>query len=319
MKFIITKEYSGHRLDKFITHKLGTFSRSQIQKMIKNGKITVNDKKTTPHNFLKENDEITITRHPERSDGISKKLKLPKFKTITETPDYIVIEKPAGVVVHGALGIKESTLVDAIVKKYPDIKKVYDKKDKCSEIRPGIVHRLDKEASGLMVVARNTKSLNSLKKQFQERKVKKVYYALVDGNIESETGTINTPLLKNKEGLMAARTDAKNEEAREALTTFAVEKRFKNYTLLKVEIHTGRTHQIRAHLKSIGHSIVGDELYVTRSHEGALIKRRKVDRAKLGRIFLHASELGFWNLAKKWQEFKTPLPKELKKFLKEIK
>jgi 23S rRNA pseudouridine1911/1915/1917 synthase len=319
MKYTITIEDAKKRLDKFITEKMSDFSRSQIQKMIKRGEATVNSKPVTPHHFLKENDVIEIGNQKSEAKKKKVKITLPKFKIIAETKDYLVIEKPSGVVTHGASGITEPTLVDAIVKKYPEIEKVYDKKDKGSKNRPGIVHRLDKDASGLMVVAKNTRSLNNLKKQFQDRKVKKVYYALVDGNFEGETGEISTPLLKNKEGLMAARTDVKNGEAKEALTTFAVEKRFKNYTLLKVEIHTGRTHQIRAHMKSIGHSIVGDELYATRCHDGPLIKRRQADRAKLGRIFLHAAELSFFDLTKKWQEFKTPLPKELKTFLEKIK
>jgi 23S rRNA pseudouridine1911/1915/1917 synthase len=329
MKFTITAENLNQRLDKFLTEKLSGFSRSQIQKMIKNGEITVNGKKATPHHFLKESDEVVVLSPAAcGAKDLVTKLKLPKFKVVAETKDYLVIEKPSGVAVHGASGITEPTLADALIKKYPEIKKIKSITPealksrygaKAEKQRQGIVHRLDKDASGLMVVARTTKALKHLKEQFQERKVKKNYYALVEGLIESETGKITTPLQKNKEGLMAARTDANNEEAKEALTTFEVEKRFNNYTLLKVEIHTGRTHQIRAHMKSIGHPVVGDELYATRCHDGPLIKRRVADRAKLGRIFLHAAELGFFDLAKKWQEFKIILPKELKTFLGELK
>jgi 23S rRNA pseudouridine1911/1915/1917 synthase len=338
MKYIITSENVNERLDKFLTSKMSDFSRSQIQKMIKNGEVMVNGAKPSVHRFLKNNDEIEILKYKSLSAivpmniGTKADKKLPKFRIVDETTDYVIIEKPAGVIVHGGQGIKESTLVDALLVKYPEIKKIKDlpavvqhgcrnvevdgaKADK----RHGIVHRIDKEVSGIMVVARNQKSFDDLKKQFKKRKIKKVYFALVDGIFENEEGLISTPLQKNKEGLMTARTDAKNKQAKTALTNFEVIKKFKNHTLLKVQIHTGRTHQIRVHMKSIGHSIVGDKLYATKSHYGAIIKRRISDREKLGRIFLHATELGFFDLTKKWQEYKINLPKELKKFLEGIK
>ncbi len=331
-KYKIIKNQAGKRLDKFLVTKLD-FSRSQIQKLIKENKILVNNKKVIVHYFLKERDEIEI-RNQSRALGIeNREVKnntlLNKIKIIAETENYLVINKPAGLLAHttennSLVDKKEITLVDWLLKKYPEIKNVWDtikslhsngagKKNKTGKIRPGIVHRLDRDVSGLMIIAKTQKAFNHLKKQFQDREIKKIYQALVHNEIETEQGIIKRPIARSKKtGLMISKSTV-DAKAKEAVTEFEVLQKFINYTLLKINLKTGRTHQIRVHFKSIGHSVVGDTLYATRDVK---LKKQKID---LNRIFLCATKLGFIDLEKKWQEFEIKLPQELKNILKELK
>jgi 23S rRNA pseudouridine1911/1915/1917 synthase len=243
---------------------------------------------------------------------------------IFEDDDYLVINKPAGLAVHGGGNIKEETLADLLIARYPKIIKVGD-----DEARPGIVHRLDKEVSGLMVVAKNNDSFASLKAQFQKRDINKQYLALAYGKIGSDDGEINFPIKRSSEGYkMAAmplnavdlltRRSPKSRDtgnisgvfkAKEAITLFKVIKRFVNYTLLEVKIKTGRTHQIRVHFFALGHPLVGDNLYCTKKTK---VKNEKI---KLGRVFLMASQLSFTDLEGKKREFSLKLAPELEAFL----
>ena len=243
---------------------------------------------------------------------------------IFEDDNFLIINKPAGLAVHPGGNIKGETLKDWVIKNFPKIKGVGEDED-----RPGIIHRLDMEVSGLMVVAKTQKSFNHLKKQFQERKVEKEYFALVHGNPAKENDLIDFAIKRSKSGYkMAAipknvedlltRKGPKNRDignldalfkAREAITEFSVVRRFVNYSLLKVRIYTGRTHQIRVHLFAYGHPLVGDPLYYT--------KKTKVKNQKfsLNRIFLFSSKLGFLNLDKKKVDFSLKMPKELEEKL----
>jgi len=296
----------GERLDKFLADKT-KFSRSQIQKMIKEGLILVGEKEALPHYFLKINDEVKITSTKitptEKTIG---NRSLPSFKLniISETPDYLVINKPAGIPVHPDERYKTGTLIQEIAKKYPEIKKIGD-----DSTRPGVVHRLDKDVSGLMVVARTKAMFDYLKNQFEERKIKKEYLALVNGQVQPTEGQISFPLARTKKGLMAARPH--NQEGRPALTEYEVIKNFINFSLVKVNIKTGRTHQIRAHFKAMNHPVVGDDLYK--------VRKQKTDKIPLERIWLHAQTLGFYDLKNDWQEFTTEPPTELTGYLKQIK
>lgn len=243
---------------------------------------------------------------------------------IFEDDDYLVINKPAGLAVHGGGNIKEETLADLLIARYPKIVKVGD-----DEARPGIVHRLDKEVSGLMVVAKNNDSFASLKSQFQKRDINKQYLALAYGKIANDDGEINFPIKRSSEGYkMAAmplnasnlltRRSPKSRDtgniagvfkAKEAITLFKVKKRFINYTFLEVKIKTGRTHQIRVHFFALGHPLVGDNLYCTKKTK---IKNEKIN---LGRVFLMASQLSFNDLEGKKREFSLALAPELEAFL----
>ncbi len=236
-----------------------------------------------------------------------------KYKTIFENNDFIIVDKPAGLLTHGNDHIKELTLADQLLKDYPDIAQVGE--DPC---RPGIMHRLDRHVSGLLVVAKTQTVFDYLKKQFQERTIEKIYIGLVYGKIEKDEDEINFPIQRSAKGYkMAAlpftEKGGKTERGKQAITNFEILKRFINYTLLEIKIKTGRTHQIRAHMAAYGHPIVGDDLYGTKK------TREKNKKINLGRIFLMAAKLSFLDPDGKKQSFKIDLPDELKNFLKNIK
>lgn len=243
---------------------------------------------------------------------------------IFEDKDCLVIIKPAGLPVHGGGNIDETTLADLLIKKYPEIKSVGD-----DQMRPGIVHRLDKEVSGLMVIAKNQASFENLKKQFKKREINKEYIALVHGKLQNDEGEINFPIKRASTGhkmaampiqaidLLSRKTPTTRDrgniagsfKAREALTSYKTLQKFVNYTLLKVKIKTGRTHQIRVHFYAYGNPLVGDTLYHTKKTK---IKNEKL---KLGRVFLMASHLSFKDLKGEKKDFKIELSEDLKKFL----
>jgi 23S rRNA pseudouridine1911/1915/1917 synthase len=314
-KFKIKESEAGERLDKFLAANINKLSRSKIQKLIKENMVRVNGEKENAHYLLGSGDLIEIISLKLKSKKTEKikAVRMPKLKIISDTPEYLVIDKPAGLIAHGAEHIKEKTLVDLILKKYPKIARVGEDKN-----RPGIVHRLDKDASGLMVIAKTRASFKNLKKQFQERKVGKKYSALVHGQIKKDEGEINFPIERSSQGhKMAAmpftNKGENNEEGREAITFFHVEKRFINYTFLEAVIKTGRTHQIRAHLAAYGHPLVGDDLYGTNKNR---LQNKKLN---LNRIFLVARELSFKDLSGGKQTFKIELPSELKNLLDIVK
>ena len=254
---------------------------------------------------------------------------LQKINIIYKNKDFLVLEKPAGLLVHpvkcrkAAISPeaklfnrvnpnkyqKTSTLTDWLIKHCPEIKNIGQLE------RPGIVHRLDKDVSGLMVAAKTREMYNSLINQFQKGRVKKEYIALVWGSPPKEKDSIETPIGRTKKGkLVVVNSRKKLKFEKPALTEYKIVERFKDYALLRVRPFTGRTHQIRLHLKSIGCPVVGDKRYIkTKKHKNIKTK------FELDRIFLHASYLGFYVLDNKWQEFRSELPIKLKQFLNTIK
>ncbi|HAM88101.1 MAG: Pseudouridine synthase [Candidatus Falkowbacteria bacterium GW2011_GWC2_38_22] len=235
-----------------------------------------------------------------------------KYELIDKTEDYLVINKPAGLLTHGAKHIDETSLTDLLLADYPEIAKVGE-----DESRPGIMHRLDKLASGLIVIARNDEGYADLKKQFQERAISKCYTALAYGKVEKDEDEINFPIERSAKGhkMAALPITIKGKpsfDGRHAITRFEVLKRYINYTLLKVKIETGRTHQIRCHFSAYGCPLVGDDLYAT--------KKTKLKNAKLnlGRIFLVADNLEFTDLNGERKKYSIELPEELKTFLEKI-
>lgn len=334
------------RLDVFLAEKL-KISRSQVQKMINLKQITVNDalpKKAG--DTVKVGDKITILNKatslqgqhpfpypsPKGAEGevtVTNSDRTLAPTVIAETSDYVVVDKPSGLLVHPTQANETNTLAAWLLKKYPGIKKVGDD----PKVRPGIVHRLDKEASGLLVVARTQKMFIHLKNQFKNRTIEKEYLALVHGKVAKDWDEINFPIARAENAeRMAARPLAKakyvstlavkgtteSEEGeelapgeKEARTEFFVEKRFVNFTLLRVIIHTGRMHQIRAHLLAYNHPLVGDPLYFQK-------KRKRTWDERLGRLFLHSTELGFTDLNGEKQNFHSPLPEKLHSFLEQL-
>ncbi len=301
---ITYKQDTKERLDKFLSLELPQLTRSQLKKMILSELVLVNDEVATVHRWLKNKDKITLLKTaPEKR--IEKKLIAPKI--LAQTKDYLILEKPAGLLVHPTDRNETNTLADWLRAEFPQVKKVGDE-----PMRPGIVHRLDKDVSGLMVVALNNDAFDFIKKQFQDRTVKKEYLALVHGSMRASSGEIDTPIERSKEtGLMKANKMA--EVSKTAITIYNVEKKFVNYTLLRLQIKTGRTHQIRTHLYSIGHSIVGDSLYRTKD-----LRKKKKTIENL-RIFLHAAYLEFTDLENNRQKYSSSLPSLLKDFLSTIK
>lgn len=305
MKIIINEAMAGKRLDVLLSEILEQ-TRSQIQKMIKSELVMVN-KQTAKANYqTRLDDKIEISK-PATKKELAVSAPLPEIKIIKETADYLVINKPAGLLVHGARGKNELTLVDWLIQHEPKIKKVGD-----DESRPGIVHRLDRDVNGLMVIAKTQAMWLALKKQFQERSIIKEYQALAYDDLKSDRGVINFLLARATQGgKMAARP--LSQTGKEAVTEYEVVKHFINYTYLKLIIKTGRTHQIRAHMAALGHPLVGDDLY------GTKLTREKNKKLALGRIWLMSSRLSFVDLAGEKQEFKLALPSKLKEVLKNVK
>lgn len=248
------------------------------------------------------------------------------IKIIFENENVLVINKPAGLIVHKSASSTEKTLADYLVEAYPQLVDVGE-----DPARPGIVHRLDKGASGLMVVAKNNQAFQHLKKQFKNRTVKKEYLALAHGKIIKDEGFILFPIIRAKAGHkmaalpMSTRNDKQKlsnrdqgnivalGKSREAITEFNVEKRWPHLTLLKVNIKTGRTHQIRVHFAAYGNPLLGDDLYGTAKTK---VKNKKIN---LNRIFLVAQKLKFTDLDGEKLEFKIEPPVELKNFLEKLK
>lgn len=311
--FIISKEHQGLRLDKFLVDKLPGISRSQIQKMIKSGRVLVNDKKPSVHQFLKAGDTIKMeipnnnllarVSVPELPRQNGAQAQRPAPGIMSDTNHYLVINKPSGLLVHEAPGQNEPTLVDWLLKKYPDIAKIGE-----DPSRPGIVHRLDKEVSGLMVIAKTQDMFDHLKSQFKTRKIKKEYLALVHGTPAKVEGEIDFNIDRAVNGhKMAAVPD---ERGKKAVTEFEIIEKLGNYSLLKIKPYTGRSHQIRVHLNAYGLPVVGDPIY----------KPKKLKtKITLDRIFLQANYLGFYDLENSWQEFNLLLGPQLQAVLDKLK
>ena len=252
MNIKINEENVGKRIDSFIPMVQEDISRSMVQKLIEQKNIKVNGKETKHSYKLKLNDEIEIFV-PEAKEINLKAQDIP-LNVIYEDNDIIVINKPKGMVVHPANGNPDGTLVNAVMNKCKDSLSGIG-----GEIRPGIVHRLDKDTSGAIIVAKNDKAHIALSEQLKNHEVKKTYLALVRGIIKENEATINMPIARSKKDRKKMDVD---KDGKEAITHFKVLGRYKNkYTLLQINLETGRTHQIRVHLSHIGYPIIGDEVY----------------------------------------------------------
>lgn len=306
-QLIVADTDAGLRLDVFLAREIPDLTRSGIKKMIQRGDVQVNSELPTVHYFLKSGDRIACAVSSDRRLPTSTLPlePLPAISIIAETNDYIILDKPVGLLVHPISGRRATTLIDWLVAHDPAIAKVGEDPG-----RPGIVHRLDKDVSGLMVIARTQDMFDHLKTQFKTRQIAKHYTALVHGVVIDDSDDIRLPIGRSKShrGLYAARPAGQEQaDDRHAWTHITVQERFTKYTLLDVEILTGRTHQIRVHLKSYGHPIVGDPLYGL-----------KDDRSGAPRLFLHASSLEFTDLTGEHVSFASPLPGNLERFLVSI-
>ena len=252
MKNVIVNENDkGKRLDIYIAENFNELSRTMIKKLIESNNILVNDKSEKVSYKVQANDNISIDV-PEAKETKLKAQEIP-LDIIYEDSDIIVVNKPKGMVVHPANGNPDGTLVNAILSICKNSLSGIG-----GELRPGIVHRLDKDTSGLIIVAKNDKAHINMSEQIKERNVKKTYIALVRGNVPEEEATINMPIGRSTKD---RKKMAVTKNGKQAITHFKVLKRYSKYTLLEIKIETGRTHQIRAHLAHIGHPLYGDGKY----------------------------------------------------------
>ena len=291
--FQAAPEDAGKRLDHFLQEKLPQYSRSRIQDWIKQGRVRVDGGPGKPSYSLRGSETIDV----DPAD-------LPQLRAVPEDlpldilyedADIVAINKPAGMVVHAGAGWHSGTLTNALVHHFGKLSSVG------GELRPGIVHRLDRYTSGVLLVARTDAAHRHLAEQFSSRKVEKVYLALVHGQPKKDRGRITTPIVRDP--VRRTRMTTKLQRGRSAITEFTVLRRFENLSYLEVRIGTGRTHQIRVHLASIGHPVVGDKLY------GA-------PASPLGRYFLHAQKITFTSPSTGESiTIATPLPAELAEYL----
>ncbi len=287
----------GTRLDKYVSEQYPEISRTQVQKLINDGFIRVNDRAAKAGLKLDVGDRLTVSLPPPApSYLIAEDIPL---NIIYEDDDLLVIDKPAGLTVHPAPGHPGHTLINAILSHLSSLPDTGDWQ------RPGVVHRLDKDTSGVMLVAKNTAAYLNLTEQFKARSVVKEYLVLVKGHLTPEDGTIEAPIGRDRRRRerMAVVSEGKGREAR---TQYHVADYIDNYTLLEVRPETGRTHQIRVHLAAIGYPVVGDKLYGVKS-------------PYLSRQFVHASRLGFHLPSSgEYIEFKSELPPDLAQALRDI-
>lgn len=255
--FIVKKDEENNRIDLYLSKKKEEISRVTIQRLISEEKILVNGKKTKSSYKVQENDKITLEE--EEPKEISLKAQDIPLEVIYEDNDIIVVNKPKGIVVHPANGNPDGTLVNAVMAICKDSLSGIG-----GEIRPGIVHRLDKDTSGIIIVAKNDKAHINLSEQIKNHEVQKTYIALVRGIVKENNATINMPIGRSTKD---RKKMAVTKNGKEAITHFKVLERYNNYTLLEVKIETGRTHQIRVHLSHIGYPIVGDTTYSNGKNE----------------------------------------------------
>jgi len=319
LSFQIAESDAGKRLDAFLSEKIENWSRSRLQKLIDDGDVSVNEKQTKSSYKLRENDEIEVElAELPAAEFAPEDIAL---DIVYEDDHLAVINKPSGMIVHPGAGVSSGTLANAVAYRFqiPDSRFQIDgnmsEQSKIQNLKSkiGIVHRLDKDTSGLIVVAKTQEILEALSEQFRARSVFKSYVALVHGEMETNSGTIDQPIAREKHNRtkMSVRAHGRN-----ALSLWKVKKRFEKFTLVAVEIKTGRTHQIRVHLAHLNHPVVGDETY--NSGRDKTIANLEIRQAvqNLNRFFLHAEKLSFTH--PKSQErlnFTAALPPELTDFL----
>ncbi len=299
MKELEVIEQVSKRIDAYMAEKYEDISRVAIQRLIETGKILVNGKKVKASYKVQVNDKITMEE--EKAVEVELKAQDIPVEIIYEDRDIIVVNKPKGMVVHPANGNPDGTLVNAIMAICKDSLSGIG-----GEIRPGIVHRLDKDTSGILIVAKNDKAHINLSEQIKEHKVKKIYIALVKGIVKENNATINMPIGRSEKD---RKKMAVTKKGKEAITHFKVLKRYDKYTLLEINIETGRTHQIRVHLSQIGYPIVGDEVYSKGKNEWNIKGQ-----------CLHAKSLDFKHpVTNENMHLEAKIPQYFEKILEELK
>lgn len=290
------------RLDHYLAQAFPQLSRSQIKKLIQQKQVLLGNRPVKPSSPVQPGDTVTLHLPPPESDTLQPEPML--LDIIYEDDDLIVVNKVAGVVVHPGHGHRSGTLVNGLLDRYPDLTAM-TQADADSTRRPGIVHRLDQDTSGLIVVARTPEALRHLRRQFKSRMVEKGYLALVEGHPKTTEGVIDVPLGRDPR---QRQKFAPHQEGKSARTYFRVAKQFSQYTLLEINLETGRTHQIRVHLSWLKCPVVGDTVY-----------GKKKNRLGLARQFLHAWRLSFQHpRSGEVVHFEAPLPEDLQRVLDQL-
>ncbi|QBD77741.1 RluA family pseudouridine synthase [Ktedonosporobacter rubrisoli] len=295
----IDAEQVGQRLDRYLVSVLSDISRTGVQQLIADGLILVNGRPAKAGYLLRLHDEIEALQTAQPQQPLDVQPRAIPLDIAYEDDDLLVVNKAAGMVVHPAPGHYDDTLVNALLARYPQLQAVE------GDVRPGIVHRLDRDTSGLMLVAKNVRAQAALIEQMKRHEIMKRYLALVDGNVSLDQGSIDAPIGRDPRHRQQMAVTAVG--SRQAITHFRVLQRFARHTLLLVQLETGRTHQIRVHLQAIGYPIVGDPVY------GSGNKLRGI---ALQRQFLHSYQLELIHPASRQKlEIEAPLPDDLQAVL----
>jgi 23S rRNA pseudouridine1911/1915/1917 synthase len=295
----------GRRLDLFLAQRVPELSRTRIQELIREGNVRVDGSVPKPSHRIAAGEIIEVEVSP-RPAMVAAPEDLPLDLLLVDD-DFVIVNKSAGMVVHAGAGHARGTLVNALLHRLGKLS------DTGGGLRPGIVHRLDKETSGILVVARNDKAHENLAEQFRSRNVRKIYLALVHGKMPRDSGTITLPISRDTH--RRTRMTTRGTKGRHARTDWRVIDRLDHCTLVEAVLHTGRTHQIRAHFAAIGHPVVGDTLYG--APRGLRAGTRNVP--VLERNFLHAALIGFSHpTSGAWVEVRSPLPRDLRVYFEQI-
>jgi 23S rRNA pseudouridine1911/1915/1917 synthase len=318
-RFTVPDEANGQRLDLFLAQQLGEVSRSRVQLLLQQGGVLIDGKLAKASRKLRSGESISVLGDPQPPPLHAMAEAIP-LEIVYEDADLAVVNKPAGMMVHAGSGATEDarnrgTLVNALLHYLNELSSAG------GPLRPGIVHRLDKQTSGLIVVAKNDVTHARLSSMFSRRQVRKLYLALVQGDLPQERGTVNAPI--SRDVVRRTRMTTRREGGRGAVSHWEVLRRIRgpygSFTLVSVRIETGRTHQIRVHMASLGHPVVGDTLYGAASAIAPLAGTGGLPRLVLPRNFLHAAELEFAHPGSGERlTLVSNLPADLKDFMSQL-
>ena len=303
-ELVVDEEYAGQRLDRFVASQLTSLSRTRIQNLVESGLVQVSGAAMKPSYRVESGDRVTVEIPEPPAAGVEAEPIV--LDVLYEDEEIAVINKAAGMIIHPGAGAQTGTMVAALLNRFGGMKGL---SSVGGAMRPGIVHRLDKETSGAVVIARTDSAHKRLVEEFQTRQVRKTYVALLHGKLKGESGTIDLPVTRDLR--RRSRMTARRRNGREARTDWRVLRRIDGFTLVESRLHTGRTHQIRVHFSTIGCPVVGDTMY------GAPRQERVGTQLlpPLNRNFLHSARLAFMHPATgKTMEFRAPLPAELREY-----
>jgi 23S rRNA pseudouridine1911/1915/1917 synthase len=301
LKIELSPEDSGKRLDHVLHRRLPQFSRARLQDWIKDGRVLINGAARRASYLVRTGDVADV--QPAELAPLRATAEQIPLTILYEDNDLVAVDKPAGMVVHSGAGVHSGTLVNALLHRFGSLSRA------AGELRPGIVHRLDRYTSGVLLVAKNDTAHQRLAEQFASRRVEKTYLALVHGKVKLERARIEKPIARDPR--QRVRMTARLARGRAAWTEYQVLRRFADFTFLEVRIGTGRTHQIRVHLASIGHPVVGDRLYGAPAKIGG--------EPTLGRYFLHSHRIRFEQPSTGERiTVESPLPAELEEWISAV-